>query len=416
MTKSKFRIFNLNLFVFAQIILLSCGTGKVPQLTEGDFGKMISVLTIDEKIALTVGIGDGKTPPPGVSVYDPKSGISIEDNTTSNPNALFTPMVDGCVWGIPRLGIKSTVMGGITIACTNPKDSAQEVRYTAFPAETALAATWNTPLIEKVGEAIGNEVLESNVDIMLEPGLNIQRNPMCGRNFEYFSEDPLLSGKMAAAYVRGVQSQGVGTSIKHFAANNQESDRRSYDAIISQRALREIYLRGFEIAVKESHPWSIMTSYNKLNGYYTSENPELLRTIVRDEWGFDGVFMTDWDGLGNAVAKLRGGSNLLMSGSNTERVELKAALKSKLMDEAELDRSVAHVLKFKMKTPRSKGYKPSLKFDKVAHDSLSRVAAGEAIVLLKNSGSTLPFSSGIKTVALFSKRLLFLRRKRIGQR
>ena len=403
MTKSKFRIFNLNLFVFAQIILLSCGTGKVSQLTEGEFGKIISVLTIDEKIALTVGIGDGKTPPPGVSVYDPKSGISIEDNTTSNPNALFTPMVDGCVWGIPRLGIKSTVMGGITIACTNPKDSAQEVRYTAFPAETALAATWNTPLIEKVGEAIGNEVLESNVDIMLEPGLNIQRNPMCGRNFEYFSEDPLLSGKMAAAYVRGVQSQGVGTSIKHFAANNQESDRRSYDAIISQRAIREIYLRGFEIAVKESHPWSIMTSYNKLNGYYTSENPELLRTIVRDEWGFDGVFMTDWDGLGNAVAKLRGGSNLLMSGSNTERVELKAALKSKLMDEAELDRSVAHVLKFKMKTPRSKGYKPSLKFDKVAHDSLSRVAAGEAIVLLKNSGSTLPFSSGIKTVALFSK-------------
>ncbi len=403
MTKSKIQVFNLLLFVLTQILLLSCGTGKVPQLTDKELSKLISALTIDEKIALTVGIGDGKTPPPGVTAYDPKSGISIEDNSTSNPNPLFTPTVDGCVWGIPRLGIKSTVMGGVTIASTNPKDSAQEVRYTAFPAETALAATWNTPLIEKVGEAIGNEVLESNVDIMLEPGLNVQRNPMCGRNFEYFSEDPLLSGKMAAAYVRGVQSQGVGTSIKHFAANNQESDRRSYDAIISQRALREIYLRGFEIAVKESQPWSIMTSYNKLNGYYTSENPELLRSIVRDEWGFDGVFMTDWDGLGDAAAKLRGGSNLLMSGSNTEREELKAALKSKLMDEADLDRSVAHVLKFKMKTPRSKGYKPSLKFDKVAHDSLSRVAAGEAIVLLKNSGSTLPFSSGIKTVALFSK-------------
>lgn len=403
MTKSKFQIINLLLFVLIQILLLSCGIGNVSQLSDGKMGEVISLHTIDEKIALTVGIGDGKAPPPGVSVYDPKSGISIEDNTTPNANALFTPAVDGCVWGIPRLGIKSTVMGGVTIACANPKDSAQEIRYTAFPAETAMAATWNTPLIEKVGEAIGNEVLESNVDIMLEPGLNIQRNPMCGRNFEYFSEDPLLSGKMAAAYVRGVQSQGVGTSIKHFAANNQETDRRSYDAIISQRALREIYLRGFEIAVKESKPWSIMTSYNKLNGYYTSENPELLRTIVRDEWGFDGVFMTDWDGLGDAVAKLRGGSNLLMSGSNTEREELKAALKNKMVDEADLDSSVEYVLKFKLKTPRSKGYKPSLKYDHVAHDSLSRIAAGEAIVLLKNSGSTLPFSSNIKTVALFSK-------------
>lgn len=403
MTQSRSRVIILLLFVLSQIFLLSCGTDKVPQLTAGNYSEVIQALTVDEKISLTVGIGDGQTPPPGVPVYDPKSGVSIDDHTISNNNPLFAPVVDGQVWGIPRLGIKSTLMGGVTIACTNPKDSAQEVRYTAFPSETAMAATWNTPLIEKVGEAIGNEVLASNVDIMLEPGLNIQRNPKCGRNFEYFSEDPLLSGKMAAAYVRGVQSQGVGTSIKHFAANNQESDRRSYDAIISQRALREIYLRGFEIAVKESHPWSIMTSYNKLNGCYTSENPELLRTIVREEWGFDGVIMTDWDGLGNAVAKLRGGSNLLMSGSNAEREELKAALKNKSMDEADLDKSVAYVLKFKMKTPRSRGYQPSLKFDKAAHDSLSRVAAGEAIVLLKNSNATLPFKSNIKTIALFSK-------------
>lgn len=403
MTKSRVQITNLLLFVLIQILLLSCGTNKVPQLNDCKLGDVISTLSIDEKIALTVGVGDGKTPPPGVPVFDPKSGISIEDNTFPNSKALFTPSVDGCVWGIPRLGIKSTVMGGVTIACTNPKDSTLEVRYTAFPSETAMAATWNIPLIEKVGEAIGNEVLESNVDVMLEPGLNIQRNPMCGRNFEYFSEDPLLSGKMAAAYVRGVQSQGVGTSIKHFAANNQETDRKSYDAIISQRALREIYLRGFEIAVKESHPWSIMTSYNKFNGYYTSENPELLKTVVRDEWGFDGVFMTDWDGLGNAVAKLRGGSNLMMSGSDGEREELKAALKNKLADEADLDKSVEYVLKFKQKTPRGRGYKPSLKFNKTNHDSLARISAGEAIVLLKNNDNTLPFSSAVKTVALFGK-------------
>ena len=391
------------LIVLLQILFFGCGNHQDPASPQGKVDEIISALTLDEKIALTVGIGDGKTPPPGVPVYDPKSGISIEDNTSLNSSPLFAPIVDGQVWGIPRLGIKSTLMGGVTIACLNPKDSTQEVRYTAFPSETAMAATWNTPLIEKVGKAIGKEVLESNVDMMLEPGLNIQRNPMCGRNFEYFSEDPLLSGKMAAAYVRGVQSQGVGTSIKHFAANNQETDRRSYNAIISQRALREIYLRGFEIAVKESHPWSIMTSYNKLNGYYTPENPELLRTIVRDEWGFDGVFMTDWDGLGNGVDKLRGGSNLLMSGSNTERADLKAALKSKSVDESDLDKSVAYVLKFKMKTPRGRGYKPSLKFDKIGHDSLARESAGEAIVLLKNRDSTLPFNASIKTVALFGK-------------
>ena len=403
MAKMNVRLSVVLLLVVLQALLGSCVRHTGLQHPTDKLHDLIAALTIDEKIALIVGVGDGKTPPPGVPVYDPKSGISIEDNTTAIKSPLFVPAVDGQVWGIPRLGIKSTVMGGITIASTNPKDSTQEVRYTAFPSETAMAATWNTPLIEKVGKAIGKEVLESNVDIMLEPGLNIQRNPMCGRNFEYFSEDPLLSGKMAAAYVRGVQSQGVGAAIKHFAANNQETDRRSYDAIISQRALREIYLRGFEIAVKESHPWSIMTSYNKFNGYYTSENPELLNTVVRDEWGFDGVFMTDWDGLGNAVAKLRAGSNLMMSGSDTERAELRAALKDKTIDESDLDRSLEYVLKFKMKTPHGRGYKPSLKFDTNAHVSLSRTSAAEAIVLLKNNAGTLPFNSSIKTVALFSK-------------
>ena len=393
----------LPILILLQLVMAGCSKSNVALPGKASLDKVIAALTTDEKLALIVGIGDGKTPPPGVRVYDPKSGISIEDNNTSNPNPVFTPAVDGCVWGIPRLGITSTVMGGVTIACSNPRDSAQEVRYTAFPAETALAATWNTPLIENVGKAIGNEVLESNVDIMLEPGLNIHRNPMCGRNFEYFSEDPLLSGKMAAAYVRGVQSQGVGTTIKHFAANNQETNRRSYNAIISQRALREIYLRGFEIAVKEGHPWSIMTSYNKLNGYYTAENAELLRTVVRDEWGYNGLFMTDWDGLGSAVAKVRAGTNLLMSGSKAELDELKLALKNKSLDQKQIDESLGYILNFKMKTPRSKGYLPSLKFDRVAHQAIAREAAGEAMVLLKNNNATLPFNADIKTVALFSK-------------
>lgn len=392
------------LLFFAMLLAMQgCQNNISPQLGKDRLEDVIAALTTEEKIALTVGVGDGKTPPPGMPAYDPKSGISIEDVTTMNHSPLFTPTVDGVLWGIPRLGIKSTLMGGITIASVNPKDSTQEVRYTAFPAETAMAATWNTPLIEKVGEAIGNEVLESNVDIMLEPGLNIQRNPMCGRNFEYFSEDPLLSGKMAAAYVRGVQSQGVGTAIKHFAANNQETNRRTYDAIISQRALREIYLRGFEIAVKESHPWSIMTSYNRLNGFYTAENPELLKSIVRKEWGFDGLFMTDWDGLGSAVAKIRGGCNLLMGGSKAESDELKKAVKNKELDEKELDKSLEYVLKFKMRTPRFKGYQPALSYNSILHTELARASAGEAMVLLKNKGAILPFNANIKTVALFGK-------------
>ncbi|TSA32010.1 MAG: beta-glucosidase [Porphyromonadaceae bacterium] len=398
----------LLLITISQLFLQGCSSkksqlGVFPQLGKDKVEDVIAAMTPEEKIALTVGVGDGKTPPPGVPAYNPKSCISIEDHTSSNSAPLFTPIVDGCVWGIPRLGIKSTVMGGVAIACTNPNDSEQEIRYTAFPSETSLAATWNTELIEKVGAAIGNEVIESNVDIILEPGLNIHRNPMCGRNFEYFSEDPLLSGKITAAYVRGVQSQGVGTAIKHFAANNQETNRRSYDALISQRALREVYLRGFEIAVKEGNPWSIMTSYNKFNGYYTSENPELLKTVVREEWGFDGLFMTDWDGLGSAAAKIRGGTNLLMSGSKAEVEELMAALKNKTLDEKEINRSLEYVLNFKIKTPRFKGYKPSLNFDKVAHETLARESAGEAIVLLKNNNATLPFNDDVKTIALYSK-------------
>lgn len=403
--KIKFSIWILVLSGMFQFVTQGCSSGKSnePQLGKDKLKDVIAAMTTDEKIALTVGVGNGKNPPPGVPVYDPKSGISIEDNTISNPNPLFAPPVDGCLWGIPRLGIKSTVEGGVSVACTNPRDSTQKIRYTAFPGETSMAATWNTPLIEKVGEAIGEEVKESNVDITLEPGLNIQRNPMCGRNFEYFSEDPLLSGKMAAAYVRGVQSQGVGATIKHFVANNQETNRRSYNAIISQRALREIYLRGFEIAVKESNPWAIMTSYNKINGYYTSENPELLRTVVRKEWGYSGVFMTDWDGWGSAVAKIRAGNNLLMSGSKADIDEIKAALKNKTLDENTIDESVAHVLNFKLKTLRSNGFVPSFKYDKAAHLALARESADEAMVLLKNNDATLPFNANVKTVAVFGK-------------
>jgi beta-glucosidase len=280
---------------------------------------------------------------------------------------------------------------------------AKEYSYTtAFPTSTCLAATWNHELIEKVGRAFGNEVLEYDYDLVLMPALNLHRNPKCGRNFEYYSEDPLLSGKVAAAMTRGLQSNGIGATLKHFMGNNQESNRRTYNAVISQRALREIYLRGFEIAVKEGHPEAIMTSYNKVNGFYTAENPELLDDIVRKEWGWKGVFMTDFDGYGSAVAKVRAGNNMLMGGNMDEVNELRAALKNKTLDESTLDKNLVYNMRQKLKSPRAKGYKPSLKPDLETHAKVAREAATEGMVLLKNDKNTLPFNN-VKTVAVFGK-------------
>ena len=202
--------------------------------------------------------------------------------------------------------------------------------------------------------------------------------------------------------VRGVQSNGVGATLKHFLANNQETNRRSYNAVISQRALREIYLRGFEIAVKEGNPKAIMTSYNKVNGYYTAETPELLNDIVRTEWGFKGVYMTDFDGYGSAVAKVRAGNNMLMGGSKEEVNELTAALKDKTLDESALSRNLVYNMELKLGSPRAKGYIPTFKPDLEAHAKVAREAAGEGMVLLKNENKALPFK-GVKRVAVFGK-------------
>jgi len=403
------------LLLTAQILITSCSSSSQPQLGKDKVKDVIASFTLEEKIALIVGVGDGKTPPPGVPVFNPYiGGISIDDNgRTLKPDEkmLRFPRNEGYIWSIPRLGVKSTTMHGAGASLTidpHPDISSSQYYYvTAFPTATSLAATWNNDLVKKVGEALGNETLEYGIDVLLAPGLNIHRNPKCGRNFEYCSEDPLLSGKITSAMVRGIQSMGVGASIKHFAANNQETKRRTYNAIISQRALREIYLRGFEIAVKESNPWAIMTSYNKLNGFYTAESPELLSTVVRQEWGYDGLIITDWSGWGSAVAKIRAGNNLLMPGSQPERNELLLALKNGLLDEKSLDKHLKYILELKLKTPRFRGYTPSLTPDLAAHAAVSREAASEAMVLLKNSNSTLPLSKEVKTLALFSKASYF---------
>ena len=384
------------LIVTSQMILQSCAnTTHQPQLGKDKIETVIAAMTPDEKIGMTV--GDGKFLPAG-DAKSTEQGLGI---IIANQNSKLV---------VPRLLIGSSALtdGPSGINRDPLPAGAKEYSYTtAFPTSTCLAATWNTEMLEKVGKALGNEVLEYDYDVILMPALNLHRNPKCGRNFEYYSEDPLLSGKSAAYMVKGVQSNGVGATLKHFLANNQETNRRTYNAVVSQRALREIYLRGFEIAVKEGNPSAIMTSYNKVNGRYTAETPELLNDIVRQEWGFNGVFMTDFDGYGSAVAKVRAGNNMLMGGSKDEVKELTKALKDKTLDESTLSKNLIYNMQLKLNSPRSKGYLPSLKPDLEAHAKIAREAATEGMVLLKNEKKTLPFD-GVKTVAVFGKIAYYL--------
>lgn len=350
--------------------------------------ELVSKMTLEEKVGMTV--GDGRF------LFNSKNEENA-DVFIANRNSKMI---------IPRLSIKTTALtdGPSGINKSPAPEGAMEYTYTtAFPTSTCLAATWNTGLVENVGKAFGNEVLEYDYDLVLMPALNLHRNPNCGRSFEYYSEDPLLSGKLSASMVNGLQSNGIGATLKHFLANNQETNRRKYNAVVSQRALREIYLRGFEIAVKESNPKAIMTAYNKLNGYYTPEIPELLQDIVRKEWGFDGLYMTDFDmHYGDAVAQVRAGINMIMSGSQEEFNQLKAALKNKTLDENTLDENLVYNMKLKLSSPSMQEFTPSLKPDLEAHAKIARDAVGEGIVLLKNSNNTLPIKKK-KTVAVFGK-------------
>ena len=357
-----------------------------PQLSKDNIDEVLNAMTLEEKATLLVGSGWGSM---------------TAGSMTASATALV-PGAAGTTRAIERLGIPNTVLadGPAGLRISPRRDNDPNTYFcTGFPVGTVMASMWDTERVQELTTAMGNEVLEYGADVLLAPGMNLHRNPLCGRNFEYFSEDPFLTGKTAAAYINGIQSNGVGVSVKHYAANNQEVNRMENDSRVSQRALRELYLKGFEIAVKEADPWTVMSSYNKLNGEYTQQSHGLLTTVLRDEWGFDGIVMTDWGTKQGTVKAVKAGNDLMEPGAQVEIDRIIAAVKAGEITQEELDRNVRNMLTYIVKTPRFNKYNYSNKPDVKAHSELVREAAPEGMVLLENNGA-LPMKN-VKTVALY---------------
>ncbi len=368
---------------------------------------IVSGMTLKQKVELLIGTGMHFEMPDSIAALYNMQKPEIKDTAYYEMVQKIRkdlPGAAGFIAEYPELGVTTQVLAdgpaGLRIQ-PKRKDDDQSYYCTAFPIATVLASTWDTELVKEVGVAMGKEVLEYNADVLLAPGMNLQRDPLCGRNFEYYSEDPLVTGKMAAAMVNGVQSNGVGTSIKHFAVNNQETNRLSVNTIVSERALRELYLKGFEIAVKEANPWTVMSAYNQINGVYASENNDLLTKVLRDDWGFKGYVMTDWGAGSDVVAQMNAGNDLIMPGTPEYIEALTKAVEDGKIDESVLDRNLTRILKIMMLTPKHKGYEPSNMPDLKAHAAITRQAATEGMVLLENKNKALPLSGEIKNLAVF---------------
>ena len=362
----------------AALLMSGVAAFAQPQLRPDNIDEIIKAMTVEEKVDLLIGCGQGYTP----DVKFPGTAGRSRD--------------------IPRLGITSAYMADgphrLVMAEKRQWDH-REYITTEFPGSALCAATFDVDAVKAIGAAIGTEVADYGLDILLAPGENLLRSPLCGRNHEYYSEDPLLSGKMAAAYINGVQSKGTGACLKHFAVNNQETNRNTMDARVSERALRELYLRNFEIAVKESQPWTIMTSYNKVNGKYTCEDRRLTETILRGDWGFKGLVMTDWNAGRNAVESIRSGNDMIQPGQAKQRAAILEAAKNGSLDMALLDLSVRRTLELVVKTHTYKNYRYPNETDLKGHAAITRRVGAEGIVLLQNNGNTLPLAK--QRVALY---------------
>lgn len=387
-------------FIFiSSLFMMMDIQAQAPQLRADNIDEVLAAMTLEEKAQLLVGGGNAGFFGSGAFMGHQEKLVAGAAGTTV---------------AIPRLGIPSTVVAdgpaGVHIDARR-KGTEQTFYATGFPVGTALASSWNTALVSNVGKAIGNETLEYGCDVILGPGMNLHRNPLCGRNFEYYSEDPVLTGLIGAAMVKGIQSQGVGVSAKHFAVNSQEGDRVRVDERVSQRALRELYLLGFELMVRDAKPWTVMSAYNKINGIYAQGNYDLLTTVLRKEWGFDGIVMTDWIGeredlpIGDEV---HAGNDLMMPGFPMQVQHIMDGVNSGRIKLEDVDNNVRNMLRYIVKTPRFKGYKFSNKPDMKAHAAITRQAATEGMVLLKNAPlpaaaaatPTLPLQD-IRKVALF---------------
>ena len=364
------------------------------QITDEKLDQIIGQLSITEKVYIVVGTGMNV---PGFSEASNAPQSVVGTTQDKIPGAAGTSYTN------KKLGYPAVVFAdgpaGIRISPTREDFPGQTFYATAFPTATSIASTWNVALAQEVGAAFGREGKDYGVDFLLAPALNIHRNPLGGRNFEYYSEDPVLSGKITAGFVNGVQSEGVGATIKHFAANNSETNRTALNTVVSERALREIYLKGFEIAIKESKPWSVMSSYNKINGIYASENEDLLTKLLREEWQFAGFVMSDWFAGRDAVAQMIAGNDLLMPGSNKQAESILEAIKSGLLSEKVLDRNIKYILKQYFKTYSFNNYITTAKPDLESHKTIARNAATEGMVLLKNNNA-LPLQKD-KKIALF---------------